>query len=136
KFSFLMKLIANLSTIDRQATEAFGIPGLTLMEQAGWQVAQAVLQRLETLPGGPPWKIALVCGPGNNGGGGFVAARLLGAGERLQLTVLHTSARYQGDAGVNFARLQAESTTRLTLLDLSGGSSSLPTEAGQALQAA
>ena len=49
---------------------ADGIPGIQLMENAGRKVADAVARRW------PPQPLAVLCGPGNNGGDGFVAARL------------------------------------------------------------
>jgi NAD(P)H-hydrate epimerase len=56
---------------DRWAIEERGVPSLDLMERAGAGLAALVM---ETAPEGP---VAIVCGKGNNGGDGLVAARLL-----------------------------------------------------------
>jgi NAD(P)H-hydrate epimerase len=57
--------------IDSRASEEFGIPAKVLMERAGLAVFEAVR---EMLPGGG--HISVFCGKGNNGGDGFVVARL------------------------------------------------------------
>ncbi len=59
------------STIDRRASEEFGVPAKVLMERAGLAVFQAVK---ELLPNGG--RITVFCGKGNNGSDGFVVARL------------------------------------------------------------
>ncbi len=61
-----------MRALDRATIEDVGIPGLTLMETAGRAVAAAVLRALER-----PGHVAVICGPGNNGGDGFVIARVL-----------------------------------------------------------
>lgn len=65
---------AEMREVDRLTTERFGIPSLQLMEAAGKHVADAVLARLGMFR---QRGIAVLCGKGNNGGDGFVAARLL-----------------------------------------------------------
>src|SRR5438309_3984182 len=52
-------------------TIAGGIPGIALMENAGRGVADAISRRWTPRP------LVVLCGPGNNGGDGFVAARVL-----------------------------------------------------------
>src|SRR4051794_19133797 len=74
---------------------AQGVPGLTLMENAGRAVADAAAA-LAPRPGAA---IAVVCGPGNNGGDGFVAARLLREqGYRVRLGLLGSRDALKGDA--------------------------------------
>lgn len=61
---------AEMAASDSAAIEA-GTPAAELMEAAGWQVARLVRQHYK------PRKTLILCGPGNNGGDGYVAARLL-----------------------------------------------------------
>jgi hydroxyethylthiazole kinase-like uncharacterized protein yjeF len=80
-------------------TIAGGMPGIALMEQAGLAVADAVSRRW------PPRPLAVLCGPGNNGGDGFVAARILAErGWKVRLALLGEVAALRGDASAAAAR--------------------------------
>jgi len=65
---------AQMSALDRRATEEYGIPSLLLMENAGRAVFEVARELLESLWGK---RVLVVCGQGNNGGDGFVVARHL-----------------------------------------------------------
>lgn len=89
--------------IDRWAIDQQGVPSMQLMERAGEGVARAV----EALcPDGP---VAVVCGKGNNGGDGFVAARLLRErGRSVSVIALAGEAEMHGDALENLQRLRGQ----------------------------
>lgn len=75
-----------------QLAMAAGTPGLQLMEAAGCAVAREVRRRFG------PCRVAVLCGPGNNGGDGFVAARhLMRAGYAVRLGLLGDVGRLTGD---------------------------------------
>lgn len=81
-----------MSAADRAAIAA-GTPGRTLMERAGRAVADAVARH----PLGT--RVLIVAGPGNNGGDGFVAARVLAErGYPVRLMLVGERARLKGDA--------------------------------------
>lgn len=69
---------AQMAAIERAAIEAGEVTGLELMERAGRGVVEAILDWRPELAANP-YRAAVLCGPGNNGGDGFVVARLLHA---------------------------------------------------------
>lgn len=82
---------------------ARGISSLELMERAGTALVEALCARWPTGP------VTVLCGPGNNGGDGFVAARLLAdRGREVRLALLGERARLRGDAAANAARWNGE----------------------------
>src|SRR5262245_40608719 len=91
---------AEAAELDR-ATQARGIPGDALMEAAGREVADAALR----LTGGAYGRRAVVvCGKGNNGGDGLVAARYLD-GVGVRTTVLMLEEGLREPAAANLERL-------------------------------
>jgi ADP-dependent NAD(P)H-hydrate dehydratase / NAD(P)H-hydrate epimerase len=103
-----MKIVtaAEMRAIDRATSERFGVPSLTLMENAGAAVAEHVLAHH-----GAARKIVVFCGKGNNGGDGFVAARILHEkalhekGKTVQVILLADPAELKGDAAVMYGKL-------------------------------
>ena len=92
-----------MRAIDRWAIEVRGVPALDLMEAAGAGVARAV-ERLA--PDGP---VTVLCGKGNNGGDGLVAARLLReAGRPVTVVCVAPPQELSGDARTNLERLTGE----------------------------
>lgn len=95
----LLLTTQEMGRADARAVE-LGVPSLTLMENAGRAVADAAWAHLQAGD-----KVAVLCGPGNNGGDGFVAARLL-AERGCDVTVALLGAReaIKGDAAENAKR--------------------------------
>lgn len=89
-----------MRALDRAAIDDLGLPALTLMETAGRAVAEVAQRMLEASTG----HVAVVCGQGNNGGDGFVVARVLrdrGVDAAVYLAVPDETVR--GDAAAHLA---------------------------------
>src|SRR5215208_6611955 len=85
---------------DEWAIETRSVPSLDLMERAGEGLADTVSRHA---PGG---RVAVVCGKGNNGGDGLVAARLLRqAGRRVDVLLVWDPEWLSEDAKAELARL-------------------------------
>lgn len=129
--------VEQMYAADRYAGET-GIPSLKLMEEAGRAVAAEIIKRWQPRP------ICVFCGPGNNGGDGFVVARhLLEAKWEVWVESLHDPRTLKGDA-LHMAKLWkgetisiAESTRMADLFvdALFGAGLSRPLE-GEALRLA
>ncbi|HEX4604953.1 MAG TPA: NAD(P)H-hydrate dehydratase [Candidatus Angelobacter sp.] len=98
-----MKIVTaeEMRAIDRATTEKHGIPSLTLMENAGNAVAEFAQKHFDFE------SVCVVCGKGNNGGDGFVAARKLHEAEKkVSVMVLAKGPEdLRGDAAEMFKRL-------------------------------
>src|SRR5258707_7042186 len=68
---------AEMGAVDRRTAEEFGVALVELMEVAGRSVAEFCLRQYSAA-----MRVTVLCGKGNNGGDGFVAARGLAGGGR------------------------------------------------------
>jgi len=102
---------AQMQRIDRLTTEQCGVPSLTLMENAGRGVVDFLSERFAPLS---QQRITILCGRGNNGGDGFVVARLLrNIGLSPHVVLLGNPASLKGDAAMNYDRLAALGATQV-----------------------
>ena len=100
-----MSAIVNIVTAEEMrrleavAREDFGLSEATLMESAGTAVADVILDRLESRHK----TVVIVCGTGNNGGDGFVCARVLkNAGVSVKVLLFGDPDRIGGAARAYF----------------------------------
>ncbi|PYM91589.1 MAG: bifunctional ADP-dependent NAD(P)H-hydrate dehydratase/NAD(P)H-hydrate epimerase [Candidatus Rokuibacteriota bacterium] len=105
--------------LDRRAITELGIPGATLMENAGRGAADAIAAALPGL--GAPLRgarVVVVCGKGGNAGDGFVVARWLKRhGARPSVVLAFPPAEIGGDAGQKLAELRRAGIRPIQLED-------------------
>ena len=95
---------AEMRATEQAAIESGAVTGLILMERAGRGVVEAVFTQWPELAE-TPRRAVVLCGPGNNGGDGFVIARLLKALDWSVETYFHgDAARLPPDARTNHDR--------------------------------
>ena len=96
-----MKVVTaqEMREIDQRAIADFQIPGIVLMENAGFGVSQAVTEKLNGVQGKT---VTIFAGKGNNGGDGLVAARhLFNMGVDVKVLLLDSPDKVMGEAAVN-----------------------------------
>jgi NAD(P)H-hydrate epimerase len=111
-----MKIVtaAEMREIDRITAEKYGVPSLTLMENAGSAVAEFVLEQYPDAK-----RIGVICGKGNNGGDGFVAARKLHeAGKQVEVLLLADPAELKSDAAAMYKKLPVKAVVARSREDL------------------
>ncbi|MBY6152520.1 NAD(P)H-hydrate dehydratase [Vannielia litorea] len=93
-----------MRAIETAAIEAGEVTGLELMERAGRGVVEAVFEEWPELAAGT-FRAVVLCGPGNNGGDGFVVARLLRQwGWEVEVFLYGEAEKLPPDARVNYER--------------------------------
>ena len=113
-----MKIVtaSEMRDIDRVTSEQFGVPSLTLMENAGTAVADIAAAQWPTAK-----RIGVICGKGNNGGDGFVAARKLEeSGREVHVLLLAQPSEVRGDAAQMLSRLRVQPVIATSNVELNG----------------
>ncbi len=107
-----------MRAVDRAASERYGVPSLSLMENAGARAADFILARYHDLSG-----VVIVGGEGQNGGDGWVVARQLHArGVPVRCILVGSPDKLRGDARVNFDALSKLGIRVEGTLELAGAS--------------
>ena len=97
---------AEMATTDRRTADGFGISMRTLMENAGSAVARFCLQQYPA-----PRRVVVLCGKGNNGGDGLVAARVLAkSGHQVKVVLLGNIEELKGEAAAALRALEDEAS--------------------------
>ena len=94
---------ADIKKLDNLAATKYGIPETQLMENAGKSIFERIKDTFHNE------KFAIFCGKGNNGGDGFVVARLLkDDGRQVKIYLTHDKEEFSETARVAFDKLQKE----------------------------
>ena len=97
--------VSEMREVDRLTAERHGISQLSLMENAGGAVARFIAAHFAPIE---DRRIAVLCGKGNNGGDGFVAARLLrGIGAEPTVFLFGDPSELRGEAAENYKRMSS-----------------------------
>ena len=126
-----MKILtaAEMRAVDRVTTERYGVPSIDLMRDAGLSVARFVLQEY---PG--QRRVCVLCGKGNNGGDGCVAAAALArAGCQVHVLLLGDPSELAGDAKT---AMEAAAGSQLQLLSFGDAAALDSPEVQRALNSA
>jgi NAD(P)H-hydrate epimerase len=100
---------AEMAATDRRTAEQFGVPLPTLMQNAGTAVARFCLRWFTAAE-----RIVLLCGKGNNGGDGFVAARVLAdAGAAVRVILLGRAEELKGEAAGALQRMRDQASSAI-----------------------
>lgn len=107
----------DIRELDRISIEEYKIPGILLMENAGAGAASIIAQKIQKGP------VIILCGPGNNGGDGFVIARhLYNKGIQVEVFFVGEMDKIQptSDPGINLAILKKMGLTPIQILNPQG----------------
>nr|WP_284438356.1 NAD(P)H-hydrate dehydratase [Thalassococcus arenae] len=108
---------AQMRAIEKASIDSGAVTGLELMERAGRGVVEAVFEEWPELAKAPHRAVVL-CGPGNNGGDGFVVARLLKEwGWEVEVFLYGDPAKLPPDARVNYERWCALGDVAIRAID-------------------
>ena len=100
---------AEMQACDRATTERFGVPSIELMRAASAAVAGFAREHFPNA-----WSITVLCGKGNNGGDGMMAARLLAAaGLDVTTILLGSPEELKGDAAIAWRELTGKTSVQV-----------------------
>lgn len=103
---------ADIKQLDKLASEKYGVPLYRLMENAGKSIFDEIKESF------PDKKFAVFCGKGNNGGDGFVVARLLKAdGREVKVYLTHEKEDFSEIARIAFDKMEEENVEVLKITD-------------------